>query len=948
MPTTPDPMDSDYDITGICGEITCPTGKICVEDVDSEEGYKCCKNKKCVVKCKDPGTAPNATRLPDVRDTFKFSPKERVIFTCSDGFFIAGRKPHQHRQLECRADGNWSMEKPACYKLGDQPTYRAPNTTSTTTTNSTTTPVALNAGVFAILVPSIFLVVAVLLLVYLYQTRCRNHSHWEAPLLCRKTSRQIPPESTHPTMPDNLEEGAVLIKNFGQYVAIRHNNGDRIFHEEFEEIQDQSTKGFLCETSLLDENSDKNRYTNIVAYDHSRVHLLRGKKHRHHSGSSDYINANYVSSYEHPKAYIACQGPLPETFGDFWKMVWDNNVSVIVMITNLMEKGRRKCDQYWPLDGREQYKHFSVALRDEDVYANYTVRTFQLRDVKQSKRRSYNNERRVVQFHYTQWPDHGTPEYILPLLTFIRRSSQTSTDHANPIVVHCSAGVGRTGAYIMLHSMIRMADKTGKININKFLKFIRTQRNHLVQTEDQYIFLFDALLCHFICGNTECPGQQLKDYVENLIKPTHRKKPSPVNGVKTADTVDPKQVEAAVAKTRTGMENQFLIVARQMVRDIDYDFAKRSVNENKNRSNGILPVFRSRVPLNYRVGSEGSDYINASFLQGYRSGKLFIVTQLPMTSTRKDFWSLVWDHNCSVIITIRDSKWNDEEDCYWPTGDRQVPCPLFNVSAGSRSSETRNFGIFNVSTRGFVLEATKDDYVLSVTQIDINCWPTLEELSPDFTRLLNFVVGTTENKDGSIIVHDRFGATAAGQLACAHNLHQQLANENAVDVFQTVRVAYQMRPGIFKSHKDLHFLYKAMLLQTQPEPVQNRNGTHQPPAQASSSEEPPAYSENGLIGSVNSSEDDHKNEVAGTGSTKSSFLPDEDGSHTIDDKTFCDEQKEDNESDHFSVIDETSSAKKDKENDSENGQEAEIAPISKDTPAIQDEEFDESITTKLL
>lgn len=815
-------MSNETDLAEIdrpCDTAKCPPDKICVEDSFSEKGYKCCQNrKKCVIRCKDPETSPNSTRVPDVRDPPKFRPGERIVFTCKHGFMTTksnGNSPLH--QLRCLDDGRWSREKPRCFEIGDPRLYS--NYTASAPT-STAAAHPANAGIIALSFLSCVSIIALLVFLYLYFTRYRNRSYCDIPLYCRRPSRQVPLENTHLSMPENLEDNAVMIQEFGQFVALRHNNDDELFHSEFEAIQRQPATGLSCEASLMDENQDKNRYTNISAYDHSRVRLGRSRRRRHHSGYSDYINANYVSSYENPKAYIACQGPLPETFGHFWQMVWENNVSVIVMITNLVEKGRKKCDQYWPQDGREQYNNFAVSLRDEDVYANYTVRTLQLRDQKQSKRRSYNSERRVLQFHYTQWPDHGTPEYILPLLTFIRRSTQSSTDSSAPIVVHCSAGVGRTGAYIVLDSMIRMARCTGKVNINEFLKFIRTQRNHLVQTVDQYTFLFDALLDHFISGNTECPGQRLKDYVSDLTK-TATLKPAG-NGVKSSDSNEARKVVV-----RSGMENQFLIVARQVVRNIDYDFAKRKVNENKNRTNGVLPIFRSRVPLNYRIGSEGSDYINASYLQGYRNGRAFIITQLPMMNTRKDFWSLVWDHNCSVIITIRDKKWNEKEDEYWPTEVNQVSCPLCNVSLGSRSQDTKTFGKFNVTCRGFVLEATKDDYVLSTTQLDINFWPTLDELDSDFTQLLNFVDKTLENKDSSVIIQDRYGSTAAAQLACAHHLHQQLANENAVDVFQTVRVAHQMRPGIFRTHKDLHFLYKAMLLETH-RTSRHQNGIHPP------------------------------------------------------------------------------------------------------------------------
>ncbi|XP_039263393.2 receptor-type tyrosine-protein phosphatase gamma-like [Styela clava] len=790
---------------GICSKNVCPEGKYCVEDITG--GYKCCKNKKCTTKirCRDPGDIDNATRIPEAR---RFTPKETVIYTCNTGFYLS-----MSGDISCLSNGTWSQPMPTCIPIGIL------NTPTTASKSTTMKPESTNMNMVIIIIIFLLFAVAVAVVGFLV---LRN-KNWNSRLrmLCRSRSYPVVLENAaFPSMPENLDDHAVPVNELAQYVALGHRNGDQKFRDEFEEIQNLSNDALTWEISQLPDNKEKNRYINIVAYDHSRVHLnySSGRRRSTSNPFSDYINANYVSSYEKPKAYIACQGPLPETFNDFWKMIWENNVTIIVMITNLVENGRRKCDQYWPQDGREQYKHISVTLRDVDVYANYVVRSFQLRNTKLSKRRSRNNERRILQYHYTQWPDHGTPEYILPLLKFIRISSVANSSDSGPIIVHCSAGVGRTGTYIMLHSMIQMARITGKVNINKFLKFIRTQRNHLVQTEDQYVFVHDALLCQFTCRNTEIPAQQLNTYVQSLLSSSSIVEIAGDNLKNTA-----KDIESGGLKESskiTGMEKQFMIVAQHVSREIDYDFATRSINQNKNRPNGVLPIFRSRVPLHYRVGNEGSDYINASFLQGYRNGRMFIITQLPLPNTRKDFWQLVWDHNCSVVVTIRDVEW-DEADIYWPVQDHHISCPSFNISFESEKKlSTKEGNVTEIVIRDFVLEATKDDYVLAVKQLDLSHWPNIDEIGPEFTQLINTIVKYTAKKDGSVIIQDRYGGISAGQLACVHSLHQELANENVVDVFQTARVAYQMRPHIFSSYLDLHFLYKAMLVQVNPSQFQ--------------------------------------------------------------------------------------------------------------------------------
>uniref|UniRef100_A0A2K6GYN5 protein-tyrosine-phosphatase n=1 Tax=Propithecus coquereli TaxID=379532 RepID=A0A2K6GYN5_PROCO len=390
---------------------------------------------------------------------------------------------------------------------------------------------------------------------------------------------------------------------------------------------------FTWEHSNLEVNKPKNRYANVIAYDHSRVILqpIEGIV------GSDYINANYVDGYRRQNAYIATQGPLPETFGDFWRMVWEQRSATIVMMTRLEEKSRIKCDQYWPGRGTETYGFIQVTLLDTIELATFCVRTFSLH------KNGSSEKREVRQFQFTAWPDHGVPEYPTPFLAFLRRVKTCNPPDAGPVVVHCSAGVGRTGCFIVIDAMLERIKPEKTVDVYGHVTLMRSQRNYMVQTEDQYSFIHEALLEAVGCGNTEVPARSLYAYIQKLA-----------------------QVEPG--EHVTGMELEFKRLANSKAHTSRFISANLPCNKFKNRLVNIMPYESTRVCLQPIRGVEGSDYINASFIDGYRQQKAYIATQGPLAETTEDFWRMLWENNSTIVVMLTKLREMGREKChqYWP------------------------------------------------------------------------------------------------------------------------------------------------------------------------------------------------------------------------------------------------------------------------------------------
>ncbi|XP_061768695.1 receptor-type tyrosine-protein phosphatase S isoform X21 [Nerophis ophidion] len=550
-------------------------------------------------------------------------------------------------------------------------------------------------------------------------------------------------------------------------------NDNLKFSQEYESID--PGQQFTWEHSNLEVNKPKNRYANVIAYDHSRVLLsaIDGIP------GSDYINANYIDGYRKQNAYIATQGSLPETFGEFWRMIWEQRSAIIVMMTKLEERSRVKCDQYWPTRGTETYGLIQVTLLDTVELATYCVRTFAL------FKNGSSEKREVRQFQFTAWPDHGVPEHPTPFLAFLRRVKACNPPDAGPMVVHCSAGVGRTGCFIVIDAMMERIKHEKTADIYGHVTLMRTQRNYMVQTEDQYVFIHDALQEAVNCGTTEVPARNLFAYIQKLT-----------------------QIEGG--ENVTGMELEFKRLANTKAHTSRFISANLPCNKFKNRLVNIMPFESTRVCLQPIRGVEGSDYINASFIDGYRQQKAYIATQGPLAETTEDFWRMLWEHNSTIVVMLTKLREMGREKChqYWPA-ERSARYQYFVVDPMAE------YNMPQYILREFKVTDARDGQSRTVRQFQFTDWPEqgVPKSGEGFIDFIGQVHKTKEQfgQDGPISVHCSAGVGRTGVFITLSIALERMRYEGVVDIFQTVKMLRTQRPAMVQTEDQYQFCYRAGL-----------------------------------------------------------------------------------------------------------------------------------------
>nr|XP_034311837.1 receptor-type tyrosine-protein phosphatase epsilon-like isoform X1 [Crassostrea gigas] len=520
-----------------------------------------------------------------------------------------------------------------------------------------------------------------------------------------------------------------------------------------------------CIEGKRQENKSKNRYTTIFPYDHSRVVLNTS------STEPDYINANYIEDVFGKKKYIATQGPKDRTIADFWRMVWQENSRIIVCLTNISEAKTKKCAKYWPdLNDKHMEGDISVRCQKEQTYAENVVRHLRI------KNNSENTERDVFMFHYTQWPDHGVPE-PLSLVVFHRHVMKTAEEHPmGYIVVHCSAGIGRTGTFIALDALYKEGERTGKVNVPQYVEKMRNARMNMIQGEDQYKTVYLALLEAFRGRLRAVPVDFfLKEFQDHSCYFNHGdvSKQSPF-----------------------ALEFEELLSFRKVYTHGDYKSGMSNIAANYVPS--VLPVERYLCPL-----TTENLYYNAVSLQSFTRCDRFISAQFPLPDYTEHFLTLVKTYYTCTIVSLYPLGEVKSTSLWLPTKNEQKTVGPFTIKL-AESTQAKYVAKTNITLQ------QKGGSSMRVAVLECKGWE--DEYDSKSRRILIDLVQEAKIEErthptGRILVLSSDGAKRCGPLCAVFNALEQMMMDEEVDLFTITRQLQTRRPEFLSSLEEYQFCF---------------------------------------------------------------------------------------------------------------------------------------------
>ncbi|XP_040215800.1 receptor-type tyrosine-protein phosphatase C isoform X3 [Rana temporaria] len=573
----------------------------------------------------------------------------------------------------------------------------------------------------------------------------------------------------------------------------------RLFLDEFQSIPRVFSK-FPIKEARKPCNQAKNRYIDILPYDDNRVVLSE----IHGEPGSDYINASYVNGFKEPRKYIAAQGPKEETMTDFWRMIWEQKSTIIVMVTRCEEGNRNKCAQYWPsVDGEtEAYGDIVVKITDQKLFPDYITRKLHV------THRREKTGRDITHIQFTVWPDHGVPDDPNLLLKLRRRVNALNNFFSGPIIVHCSAGVGRTGTYISIDAMLECLEAEGRVNVYDYVVQLRRQRCLMVQVEFQYIFIHKALVEYNQFGETEVSMAELPLILNSLKKKDSPSEPSQLTcEFQRLPSYRNWRPQTTGNHQDNKDKNRFASV-------VPYEFNRAQIKTDEEPEQEVTED--SEMSSDDDSDSEDSVYINASYITGYWGTREIIAAQAPLKNTLSEFWQMVFQKKAKAIVMLSaPNQENNENSCapYWK--EKSKTYDILQVELTSEKSHG------SYTERCFEITHAKRKDVRKVSQFHYEQWG--EAIPLETKELLDMIdkikknipvkrkeEHTRHDKSVPLIVHCSDGSQLTGTFSALWYLLESARVEGDIDVFQTVKNLRRLRSGIVSSFEQYQFLYDVM------------------------------------------------------------------------------------------------------------------------------------------
>ncbi|XP_062620098.1 receptor-type tyrosine-protein phosphatase alpha-like [Saccostrea cucullata] len=457
-------------------------------------------------------------------------------------------------------------------------------------------------------------------------------------------------------------------------------------------------------------------------------------------------------------------------------MVWQEKLNIIVCLTNLKEGEKIKCTQYWPNSGEQiRTGEFTICTEKETVYADYVIRTLRL------GRKNIKKNMAVMMFHYTKWPDHGVPD-PLSLVIFHRHVMRVSdVVRGKFILVHCSAGIGRTGTYIALDALYREGEKTGKVNVQKYVEIMRKDRMNMIQGSDQYEIVY-LTLCESFRGKSKCMSTEsfLQEYQQHSCYSNSGKN-----------------------QTNPSLSGEFEELTNLKKEHSQKDFESGQANIKANYSPAILPVEEFRCYLDY-VKNRGT-YYNAVLLKSFTRNDALISAQYPLPDYTEDFLRLLTDFDVRFAVFLSPLRDISSSTLWFPFKKQTKTLGSFTVKFAESSNSN------NINTTEILLKREGCGSIRRLAVGECRAWK--EGLPLDRRALLDAIKETKIEKSltGSrILILSNDGAKRCGPFCVVYNCLEQISLDNEFDMFTNTRLLQIRRPEFISTLDEYQFCHDVL------------------------------------------------------------------------------------------------------------------------------------------